>query len=133
MGQNICIYVHLPWQIQKRGVLELLIAQRFELMVGIESRQASLTQNQGPTAPESRISGAAIVVISYLLLQLERIASEDLVFSVLNAVGAAMILYSLAFDFNFSAMVIEGFWVLISIIGIWKYYRGRHATRPTEI
>ena len=72
-------------------------------------------------------------MISYLLLQLDRIVSEDLVFSVLKAVGAAMILYSLAFDFNLAAVVIEGFWVLISIIGIWKYYRGRHATRSTEI
>ena len=53
MGQDTYVYVYVPCQIQKRGVLELLIAQRFELMVGIESRQASLTQNQGPTAPES--------------------------------------------------------------------------------
>lgn len=71
--------------------------------------------------------GTAMVIVSYLLLQLNRISSDDLVYSLANALGAALILYSLYFDFNLSAVVIESFWVFISMIGVWKYVRARSA------
>ena len=74
-----------------------------------------------------------MVVCSYLMLQLDRIASESISYSLLNAVGAGLILYSLVFDFNLAAVIIEVFWVMISMIGVWKYLRGRHTTMPTQL
>lgn len=71
------------------------------------------------------MGGAALIVLSYLLLQVERLSSDDLSYSVLNAVGASMILYSLCFDFNLAALLMEGFWVLISLFGIWRSLRSR--------
>ena len=64
------------------------------------------------------IVGVALVVGSYLALQLERLASGALSYSVLNALGAALILVSLLHEFNLSAFVIEAFWLAISLVGV---------------
>ncbi len=66
--------------------------------------------------------GVALIIITYLLLQLEKIGRENPLYSVLNAVGAALVLFSLYFDFNFPAFIVEFFWLLISLIGIGKYF-----------
>jgi len=62
--------------------------------------------------------GAAMIVLTYLLIQLHRMQVTDLRYSLLNALGAGLILYSLTVDFNLSAFVIEAFWLLISCLGI---------------
>ncbi len=65
--------------------------------------------------------GVATILITYLLLQMNKFKSSDFVYSLLNAVGASLILTSLIYDFNLSAFLIEFFWLLISIYGIVKY------------
>lgn len=67
--------------------------------------------------------GVVIIVVAYLLLQLEKLRSTDLIYSVLNALGASMIVASLVVDFNLSALLMEVFWVLISFIGIGRHLR----------
>lgn len=69
------------------------------------------------------IIGVVIIVVAYLLLQLERLKSTSLIYSVMNAVGASMIVASLIVDFNLSALLMEVFWVLISFIGIGRHLR----------
>lgn len=64
--------------------------------------------------------GAALLVFAYLLLQLGRLDSRSLAYSLLNAVGAALIVVSLYYDFNLAAFIIELFWVLISLLGIYR-------------
>ena len=66
--------------------------------------------------------GVGIIILTYVLLQIERIRSTQLVYSVLNAVGASLILVSLYFEFNFPSVVVEGFWLVISLFGIGKYF-----------
>ena len=65
--------------------------------------------------------GVAIIVLTYILLQTERVRSDQLAYSLMNAVGAALILISLYFDFNLPSVVVEVFWLLISLFGIGKY------------
>jgi hypothetical protein len=65
--------------------------------------------------------GVAVIVITYVLLQIERLRSEQLVYSILNALGAILILISLFFSFNFPSFIVEFFWLLISLYGIGKY------------
>jgi hypothetical protein len=65
--------------------------------------------------------GVAIIIVTYILLQTERVRSDQLAYSVLNAVGASLILISLYFDFNLPSVVVEFFWLLISLFGIGKY------------
>ena len=67
--------------------------------------------------------GVAILMITYLLLQLEQLKSTNLSYSVLNALGASLIVASLIVDFNLSALLMEVFWVLISFIGIGRHLR----------
>jgi len=66
--------------------------------------------------------GVGIIILTYTALQLERIRSDSLLYSLLNASGASLILISLRYSFNFAAFVVEFFWVLISIYGIIKYF-----------
>lgn len=65
--------------------------------------------------------GVSLIIISYTFLQLEKIRSDNPLYSVLNAIGASLVLISLYFDFNFSAFIVEFFWLLISLFGIGKY------------
>ena len=67
--------------------------------------------------------GVVVLMVTYLMLQLDKIKSADLSYSVLNAVGASMIVASLIVNFNLSAMLMEVFWVLISFIGIGRHFR----------
>ena len=69
--------------------------------------------------------GVGVIVITYLLLQLGRIKSDQLVYSLLNGVGAALILISLYYDFNLPSVVVEAFWLVISIFGIIRYLTAR--------
>jgi len=67
--------------------------------------------------------GVAMIVVTYLMLQLDKLRSTDLAYSVLNALGASLIVASLIVDFNLSALLMEVFWVLISFIGIGRHLR----------
>ena len=67
--------------------------------------------------------GVVILVITFLMLQLNKIPSDGLAYSLLNAIGASLIVVSLLFDFNLSALLMEVFWVLISFVGIYRYFR----------
>jgi hypothetical protein len=66
--------------------------------------------------------GVFVIILAYVLLQIEKIRSETLIYSLLNALGASLILISLYFNFNFSAFAVEFFWLLISLFGIGKYF-----------
>lgn len=69
--------------------------------------------------------GVALIIGSYLLLQLNKLESTTLAYSLANGLGALLIIISLLVDFNLSAFIIEAFWVIISIIGLIRYFRRR--------
>jgi paired small multidrug resistance pump len=67
--------------------------------------------------------GVVLIIIAYLLLQLNRVCSNSLSYSLLNAVGASLIIISLIFNFNLSAFIMEAIWVVISLFGLYRYFR----------
>ena len=67
--------------------------------------------------------GVLVLMIAYLMLQLNKLRSDGLAYSVLNAAGASLIILSLLVNFNLSALLMEVFWVLISFVGIYRYFR----------
>jgi len=67
--------------------------------------------------------GVVVLMITYLMLQLNKLRSDGLAYSLLNAAGASLIVLSLLVNFNLSAFVMEVFWVLISCVGIYRYFR----------
>jgi hypothetical protein len=68
--------------------------------------------------------GVLMLMTAYLLLQLNKL-SNGLVYSVINALGAALIVASLLNNFNLSAFIIEVFWILISFVGIFRHLRSK--------
>jgi membrane-associated HD superfamily phosphohydrolase len=70
-------------------------------------------------------TGVLLMVIAYLLLQLERLSSSAVSYLLLNTVGAVLVIISLRFRFNLSAFLMEACWLLISLYGLAKplFYR----------
>lgn len=76
--------------------------------------------------------GTTIVVGTYMMLQMGKISNESLSFNVLNLVGAIFLLLSLLVHFNLASMVIEVFWILASLIGLWRYLKSRTDKTPSH-
>jgi hypothetical protein len=70
--------------------------------------------------------GVAMMVGAYLLLQLGKLRITNLSYSLINALGAALVLISLLYNFNFSAFLVESFWLLISLFGLIKFLTTRN-------
>ena len=64
--------------------------------------------------------GVILILLSYLLLQMNKIKSQSVYYSLMNAAGALLVLVSLYYNFNLSAFIIEFFWLLISCFGLWQ-------------
>ncbi len=69
------------------------------------------------------MTGTALVVLAYYLLQLEKIDPKGLAYNLLNLFGATFLLISLLYTFNLASFVIELFWIGASLIGLWKLMR----------
>ncbi len=64
--------------------------------------------------------GVLLIIVAYLLLQLDKLPSSSPRYSLMNAAGALLIIVSLVFKFNLSAFIVEAFWFLISLFGLWR-------------
>lgn len=62
--------------------------------------------------------GVGFVVVTYFLSQIGRMDATRALYPALNALGAVMILFSLYFRPNPPSVVIELFWLAISVIGV---------------
>lgn len=62
--------------------------------------------------------GVAMILIAYLMVQLGRLDARGFVASLVNAIGAGLVVLSLSVDFNLSAFVVEAAWCLISLFGV---------------
>ena len=76
--------------------------------------------------------GVLLIVIAYLLLQLDKLPSSSPSYSLLNAVGALLIIVSLIFKFNLSAFIVEAFWFFISLLGLWRSLGARKHSKPGQ-
>ncbi len=61
--------------------------------------------------------GVLLIIVAYALLQLDKLSSSAVSFSLLNAAGAGLIIVSLLFYFNLSAFMMEFFWFVLSLFG----------------
>jgi hypothetical protein len=64
--------------------------------------------------------GVFLVLLSYFLLQLQRIDPSGMRYSLMNAAGAILICVSLSYSFNLSSLIIEICWLAISSYGIYR-------------
>ncbi len=64
--------------------------------------------------------GVVLILVAYLLLQIDRLGQDSVLYSLLNAVGACFILVSLYYSWNLASGVIEIAWLIISLFGLGK-------------
>ena len=76
--------------------------------------------------------GVALILITYFLLQTERLKPNQLLYSILNFLGSGMILISLFHEFNFPSFVVEVAWVFISGFGIARWFFRRSRTEAIQ-
>mgnify|MGYP000167287661 CR=1 FL=1 len=77
--------------------------------------------------------GVFVILICYFLLHIKKLQVSDLSYSVLNALGALLILLSLIYEFNMSAFLMELCWLLISIGGIIISFKPQHSKRSKSV
>jgi hypothetical protein len=71
------------------------------------------------------IVGVLLVLVAYFLHHAGRMSRDVLSYSVLNAVGSAMILVSLYYEVNVPAIAMEGSWLIVSLYGAVRLVRER--------
>lgn len=75
------------------------------------------------------IFGVFLVLLAYLLLQLNKMKADWISYSLLNTVGSALILVSLYYYWNLASGVIEIAWLAISLYGLIKALHKSFRTR----
>tara|TARA_B100002019_G_scaffold217154_1_gene189825 strand:+ start:185 stop:445 length:261 start_codon:yes stop_codon:yes gene_type:complete len=68
-------------------------------------------------------SGVALLIVTYALLQLERIDPKGFWYSFNNMIVAILVSVSLWYTPNLASWVIEFFWFIISVYGIVMFYK----------
>ena len=71
--------------------------------------------------------GSGLIITAYFANQQEWMSPAGWTYSVLNLLGAVLILVSLYAEWNLPSAVIEAFWALISIYGLWRYAKSAQA------
>jgi NADH:ubiquinone oxidoreductase subunit 2 (subunit N) len=66
--------------------------------------------------------GALLVLVSYFLLQANKMKSTDFSFSLLNLIGSLMLMYSLTQSWNLASFFIEVIWGSVSVYGLYKWF-----------
>jgi hypothetical protein len=77
--------------------------------------------------------GVFIIIITYLLLQMNKINSDNIKYSLMNLVGASLVIISLVENFNMSAFLVEAFWVGISLFGLIKYFQKNKLNKRPKV
>jgi len=66
--------------------------------------------------------GVALLIGTYALLQFDKIDPKGFWYSFNNMMVAILVTVSLVYTPNLASIVIEFFWFIISVYGLWKFY-----------
>lgn len=66
--------------------------------------------------------GVALLIGTYALLQFDKIDPKGFWYSFNNMMVAILVTVSLVYTPNLASIVIEFFWFIISVFGLWKFY-----------
>ena len=73
------------------------------------------------------LSGVALLIVTYALLQLDRIDPKGFWYSFNNLIVAILVTVSLVYTPNLASLVIEFFWFIISAYGIYMYFKRKNS------
>lgn len=71
------------------------------------------------------ICGVTLILLAYYFLQAGKVTPSSLRYLKMNIAGSFFMLYSLSFNWNLSAVIVEVVWLLISVWGVLKSMRQR--------
>ena len=74
------------------------------------------------------LTGVALLIVTYALLQLDRIDPKGFWYSFNNLLVAILVTVSLVYTPNLASIVIEVFWFLISLYGVIMYFKRKQTT-----
>ena len=74
------------------------------------------------------LTGVALLIITYALLQLDKIDPKGFWYSFNNLVVAILVTVSLVYTPNLASIVIEIFWFLISLYGVVMFFKRKDLT-----
>ncbi len=72
------------------------------------------------------LTGVALLIVTYALLQLDRIDPKGFWYSFNNLMVAILVTVSLVYTPNLASIVIEVFWFLISLYGVVMYFKRKN-------
>ncbi|MGB6327947.1 MAG: hypothetical protein WBF48_03415 [Halarcobacter sp.] len=76
--------------------------------------------------------GMLLVVYAYLLLQIKKYTITSFSYQILNLVGAILLLISLFVHFNLGSFIIEVFWIIITVYGMYKNLKEKKEMKRGE-
>ena len=74
------------------------------------------------------LTGVGLLIITYALLQLDKIDPKGFWYSFNNLVVAILVTVSLIYTPNLASIVIEIFWFLISLYGVVMFFKRKDLT-----
>ena len=69
------------------------------------------------------LTGASFVLYAYIMISQKKWSESQKIYHFFNIIGAGLILFSLSFDFNIAAFVIQIFWIAIGLLGLYRLRR----------
>ena len=72
--------------------------------------------------------GVVILVGTFALLQFDKINPKGFWYSFNNMIVALLLLVNLYYKPNISSIIIEIFWILLSVYGLWKWVKQRESS-----
>lgn len=74
------------------------------------------------------VAGFMLYVANYTMLTLRYIDGHSLRYFAINLLAATSVLIGLSVSFNLASAMIQGFWAVMSIIGIAMHFRRARST-----
>ena len=74
------------------------------------------------------LTGVALLIVTYALLQLDKINPKGFWYSFNNLLVAILVTVSLIYTPNLASIVIEIFWFLISLFGVVMFFKRKDLT-----
>ena len=74
------------------------------------------------------LTGVALLIVTYALLQLDKIDPKGFWYSFNNLLVAILVTVSLIYTPNLASIVIEVFWFLISLYGVVMFFKRKDLT-----
>lgn len=76
------------------------------------------------------VAGVLMILVAYAGATSGKLDPKRPPALLLNLIGAGLILWSLVYDFNLSAFLMEAAWAIVAVVGLVRFFIFRWSSRP---